>query len=125
MAPADAGMTMEKIIGQFVCYAVASVIAPLIPFAVLSAFAFVVFVLIEIIPLLMWAAPILVLAHAVKKKSAGGILGALCGLPLLFAYFEIALLLEASGLRRLISAASCRRTKSIEYWSLKIAISAS
>ena len=101
MAPADAGMTMEKTIGQFICYAVASVIAPLIPFAVLSAISFVVFALVGIIPPLMWAAPILVLAHAVKKRSASGILGALCGLPLLFAYFEIALSLEAERIQAL------------------------
>ena len=101
MAPAGAGMTMEKIIGQFICYAVGSVIAPLIPFAVLSAISFVVFVLVGIIPPLMWAAPILVLAHAIKKRSSGGILGALCGLPLLFAYFEIALSLEAERIEAL------------------------
>jgi hypothetical protein len=100
-APRKAGVITEKTIGPFVGYAVASVIAPLIPVAVLSAIPFVVFVLPGLILPLMWAAPVLVLAYAVKKRSTGGTLGALCGLPLLFAYFEVALWLEAERIEAL------------------------
>jgi len=94
---------MRPFVWDFARYATASVVLTLVPYALMSAghiSAGGIIMGLLLLPLI-WLGPLVVVIRALRRKSVGKLLGALCAVPLLLLYQEVRMQMDARQIEAL------------------------